>query len=82
MKNNERKKEAIKKEITINEQLSRKDIPFQVRPGPVTYNKAIYQKKIVAIICDSMPKSITLRAIKRKLGRKTIIYRKTYPGVN
>ena len=29
-----------------------------------------------------MPKSINLSEIKRKFGRETIIYRKTFPGVN
>ena len=29
-----------------------------------------------------MPKSINLSEIKRKLGRKTTVYRKTFPGVN
>ena len=28
-----------------------------------------------------MPKPINLSAIKRKLGKKTIVYRKTFPGV-
>ena len=29
-----------------------------------------------------MPKSINLSEIKRKLGRKTTVYHKTFPGVN
>ena len=29
-----------------------------------------------------MPKSINLSAIKKKLGRKTIVYRQTFAGVN
>ena len=48
----------------------------------VTYTEAVLQKRKVAVICESMPKSINLSAIKRKLGRKTIVYRKTFPGVN
>ena len=55
---------------------------FQVKPGAVTYSEAVQQKKKVAITCDTMPKSINLSEIKRKLGRKTIVYRKTFPGVN
>ena len=55
---------------------------FQVKPGAVTYSEAVQQKKKEAIICDSMPKSINLSEIKRKLGRKTIVYRKAFPGVN
>ena len=55
---------------------------FQVRPGAVICNEAVKQKKKVAKICDNMPKPINVSAIKRKLGRKTIFYRKTFPGVN
>ena len=39
---------------------------FQVRPGADTYSEAVQQKKKVAIICDSMPKSINVSEIKRK----------------
>ena len=52
---------------------------FQVRPGAATYSEAVQQKKKVAIICESMPKSINLSG---KLGRTTIVYSKTFPGVN
>ena len=55
---------------------------FQVKPGAVTYSEVVQQKKKVEIICGSMPKSINLSAIKRKVGRKTIVYRKTFPRVN
>ena len=55
---------------------------FQVRPGAVTYSEVVQQKKKVAIICDSMPKSINLSKIKRKLGRNRIVYCKTFHGVN
>ena len=54
---------------------------FQVRPGTATYSEAVEKKK-VAIIFGSMPKSINLREIKRKFGMKKIVYRKTFPGVN
>ena len=39
---------------------------FQVRPGADTYSEAVQQKKKVAKICDSMPKSINVSEIKRK----------------
>ena len=55
---------------------------FQVRPAAATYSEAIEKKKKVAIIFGSMPKSINLSKIKRKFGRKKIVYRKTFPGVN
>ena len=42
----------------------------------VTHSEGVLHKKKVAIICESMPKSINFSAIKRKLGRKTIVYRK------
>ena len=55
---------------------------FQVKPGAVTYSEAVQQNEKVAIICYSMSKSINLREIKRKLAKKMIVYRKTFPGVN
>ena len=55
---------------------------FQVRPGADTYSEAVQQKKKVAIICDSMPKSINVSEIKRKFERNTIVCRRTFPGVS
>ena len=50
--------------------------------GAVTYRETVQQRKKVAIICNRMPKSINLSTIKRKLRRKTIVYHKTFSGVN
>ena len=55
---------------------------FQVPSGVFTYNKAVQQMKKVSIIWDSMPKSVNLGAIKRKLRGKMIVYCKTFTGVN
>ena len=40
---------------------------FQVGPGPVTCSEAIQQKKKLAMLCDSMPKSIDLITVKLSL---------------
>ena len=56
-----------------------RDMLFQVRPGAITCSEAVQQKK-VAIICDSMPKSINLSEIKRKFGRNTLFTVKVSPG--
>ena len=80
-KDKERKKQKGRLFPVINKYPER-DMLFQVRLGAVTYSEAVQQKKKVAIKCGSMPKSINLSGIKRKLGRKTIVYRKTFPRVN
>ena len=59
---NERRKQKWRPFPVINN-YPEKDMLFQVWPGSVTYNGAVQRKKKVAIICDSMVKSINLRAI-------------------
>ena len=59
-KDKERKKRKWRPFPVINKYPER-DMLFQVKPGAVTYNEAVQLKKKVAIICDSMPKSITFR---------------------
>ena len=80
-KDKERKKQKGRPFPVINI-CPERDMFFQVKPGAVTYSETVQQKKKVAIICDSMPKSINLSEIKGKLGRKTIAYRKNFSGVN
>ena len=43
---------------------------FQARPGAVIYREAVQQKKKMAIICDSMPKSVNLSDIKIKFVQR------------
>ena len=80
-KDKERKKQKERPFPVINKYPER-DIKFQVRPGAVTYSDAVQQKKKVAIICDTMPKSINVSEIKRKFERNTIVCRRTFPGVS
>ena len=80
-KDKERKKQNGLPFSVINK-YSERYMLFHVRRGAVTYNEAVQQKKKLEIICDSMLKWINLRAIKRKLGSKTTVYRNTSPGVN
>ena len=61
-KDKERKKQKGRSFPVINKYPER-DMLFQVRPSAVTYSGAVQQKKRVAIICDSMPKSIHLSKI-------------------
>ena len=68
-KDNERKKQKGWPFAVINKYPER-DMLFQIKPGVATYNQAVQQKKKMEKICDSMPKSINLSEIKRKL-RKT-----------
>ena len=74
-KDKERKKQKRRSFPVVNKYPER-DMLFQVKPGAFAYSQAVQQKKMVAIICESMPKLINLSEIKRKLGRKTIVYRK------
>ena len=80
-KDKERNKEKGRPFPVINK-YGERDILFQVRRVAVTYSEAVQQKKKVAIICDSMPKSTNLSKIKRKFRRNAIVYRKNFPGVN
>ena len=67
-KDNERKKQKGRSFAAINKYPER-DMLFQIRPGAATYNQAVQQKKKMEKICNSMPKSINLSEIKRKLGK-------------
>ena len=80
-KDKERKKQKGRPFPLISKYRER-DMVFQARPGAVIYREAVQQKKKVAIICDSMPKSVNLNDIKIKFGRNTIVYRNNFPGVN
>ena len=76
-KDKERNKQKRRPFPVVNK-YPKRDMQFQVKPGAVTYSEAVQQKKIVATICESMPKLINLSEIERKLGRKTIVYRKPH----
>ena len=67
-KDNETKKQKGRSFAAINKYPER-DMLFQIRPGAATYNQAVQQKKKMGKICNSMPKSINLSEIKRKLGK-------------
>ena len=56
-KDQERKKEKARPFPVINKYPER-DMLFQVEPSAATYNEAVQQKKKVAIICDSIPKTL------------------------
>ena len=66
----------------INQHPENQDIFKRKRYNDTSYRDATLQKRKVTIFCDSMAKSININVLKRKLGRNTIVYRKTFPGVN
>ena len=51
------------------------------RPGPTSYSGTVKLIKKIAVLCDSIPKPLSLYHTKKKLKHNET-YKKCFPGVN
>ena len=65
----------------VNQFPERQTVFKKMIPGPSTYSETVKSKRKVALLCDSIPKPISLYHMKKKL-KDANIYKKCFPGVS